>query len=61
MVAGPDGVPALPPGPEAMVTVNNVEGQLRASMIAKLAELVDKHPDESLVVIRRWIAPEERP
>jgi flagellar M-ring protein FliF len=40
-----------------MVTLAKVEGQMRASSIAKLIQLVEKHPDETLTVIRRWLTP----
>lgn len=58
---GQPGQQALP-GPqegEAMVTLAMVEGQMRASSIAKVQQLVDKHPDETLQVVRRWLAPED--
>lgn len=58
---GADGTPAaLPPGAEgdAMVSIAMVEGQMRASSIARLQELVDRHPDEALSVVRRWMTPE---
>lgn len=50
-------VPALE-GSEAMVSLGMVEGQMRASSIARLQDLVEHHPDESLAVVRRWMAPE---
>jgi flagellar M-ring protein FliF len=58
---GTPGAPALPPGAseEAMVSLAMVEGQMRASSLAKLTELVQKHPDETLAVMRRWLTPEE--
>jgi flagellar M-ring protein FliF len=40
---------------ESMVDMANIEGQIRASSIRKLAELVDKHPDESLSIMRSWM------
>jgi len=43
---------------DAMVTIGSVEGQMRASSIARMQELVDLHPDESLAVVRRWMTPE---
>jgi flagellar M-ring protein FliF len=61
-LVGADGVPALPGAEgseEAMVTLAKIEGQMRASSIAKLIQLVEKHPDEALNVIRRWLTPEE--
>ncbi|MBW8270709.1 flagellar basal-body MS-ring/collar protein FliF [Caldovatus aquaticus] len=46
-------------GAEAMVQIANVEGQMRASSLARVAELVGRHPDETLAVLRRWLSPEE--
>lgn len=66
-----DGTPALPghkgaggalaDGNEAtdqMVSIAMVAGQMKASSIAMLQELVDHHPDEALAVVRRWLTPE---
>jgi flagellar M-ring protein FliF len=38
------------------VTMNNIQGQLRASSIRKVTQLVDRHPDTTLGIIRGWIA-----
>jgi flagellar M-ring protein FliF len=38
-----------------MVNIANVEGQLRASSIRRVADLVEKHPDESLAIVRAWM------
>jgi flagellar M-ring protein FliF len=40
---------------ESMVNLANVEGQLRASSIRRVAELVDKHPEESISIVRAWM------
>ena len=40
---------------ESMVNVAQIEGQMRASSLRKLAELVDKHPDETLTIMRGWM------
>ncbi|NKC33996.1 flagellar M-ring protein FliF [Roseomonas sp. BU-1] len=45
---------------EELVDVAMVEGQLRASSLQRVAALVEKHPDEALALVRRWLAPEER-
>jgi flagellar M-ring protein FliF len=44
---------------ESMVNMSNVEGQLRASSIRKLADMVDKHPEESLTIMRGWMSAEQ--
>jgi flagellar M-ring protein FliF len=55
-LAGPGGGM---PGEDEMVSLDNVQGQLRASSIARVNALMDAHPDEGLAVMRRWLAPEE--
>jgi flagellar M-ring protein FliF len=60
---------ALPPPPgkaehdalledQSMVDVANVEGQMRASSIRRVSDLVERHPDETLAVLRGWMAQE---
>ncbi len=65
---GAGGQPALPgqsagatalAGAEEMISLSHVEGQLKASSIAALAEMVSKHPEESVGVMRRWLTPAE--
>ena len=66
-IAGPQGGAGLPmvqggaasSDPESMVSLAMVQGQMRASSINRLQELVDTNPEQSLNVIRRWIAPPE--
>ncbi|MBX6744557.1 MAG: flagellar M-ring protein FliF, partial [Acetobacteraceae bacterium] len=48
---------ALPPA-EGLVSLAHVEGQMRASSLQALVQLVESHPDESLSVLRRWLSPE---
>lgn len=63
----PDGTPLLPgqaanpgePNAEGMVDVARIEGQMRASALAALAQLIDQNTDASVQVIRRWLAPED--
>ena len=43
---------------ESMVNMANVEGQLRASSLRKLSEMVEKHPEESLAIMRGWLTAE---
>ena len=45
---------------DSMVRVDNIEGQLRASSVRRLAELVEKHPEESLSIVRAWMLQEPR-
>ena len=38
-----------------MINIANIEGQMRASSIRKLIDLVQNHPDESLSIVRAWM------
>jgi flagellar M-ring protein FliF len=64
-LAGSGGLPAVAgaAGPEqdGMVTLAMVQGQMRASSINQIQQLVESNPEQSLNVIRRWIAPPEEP
>jgi flagellar M-ring protein FliF len=44
--------------PESMVDVAQIEGQVRASSLRRLGELVDRHPREALAIVRGWLAQE---
>ena len=33
-----------------------IQGQLQASTIEKVGELVDNNPDEAVTIIREWLA-----
>ena len=59
---GPGGAPALAGAgavpllrDESMVSIAQVEGQMRASSVRGIAELADKHPDETLSIVRGWL------
>jgi flagellar M-ring protein FliF len=41
---------------EETLTISNVQGQLRASAIRKVAQLVEQHPDTTLNIIRGWLS-----
>lgn len=43
---------------KTMIEIANIEGQIKASSIRRIAELVDKHPDESLNIVRTWMQQE---
>ncbi len=40
---------------EQMIDLNKVEGRVRASSVRKIGEIVDKHPDEAVAIIRGWL------
>jgi flagellar M-ring protein FliF len=43
---------------ESMVNIAQVEGQMRASSLRKITELVEKHPEETLSIVRGWMVQE---
>ena len=43
---------------ESMVNIAQIEGQMRASSLRRISDLVDKHPEETLSIMRGWIAQE---
>jgi flagellar M-ring protein FliF len=43
---------------ESMVNIAQVEGQMRASSLRRIGELVDKHPEETLSIMRGWMVQE---
>ncbi|MBC7769817.1 MAG: flagellar M-ring protein FliF, partial [Phycisphaerales bacterium] len=46
----------LPPDdPEAVIDIAQIQGRVRASSVKKVAEVVEKHPDESILIIRGWL------
>jgi flagellar M-ring protein FliF len=53
-LAGPGGVPLLED--ESMVDMANIEGQMRASAIRKVSELAERHPEETVNIMRGWLA-----
>ncbi len=47
------------PGPggegEHGIDIAKIEGQVRASSVKKIAEFVEKHPEESVSILRNWL------
>ncbi|MAT34012.1 MAG: flagellar M-ring protein FliF [Ponticaulis sp.] len=45
---------------EHSIDVANVTGQVKASSMKKIAEMIDKHPDESVSILRNWLNESEQ-
>ena len=43
------------PRPEQMIDIAKIEGQVRASSVKKISELVSNHPEEAIAIMRTWI------
>lgn len=46
---------ASPSEMDQRLDIARVEGQVKASSVKKVADFVDKHPDESTTIIRNWV------
>jgi flagellar M-ring protein FliF len=57
--APPPTATALPapniPEPEPLIDVARIHGQVKASSVKKVAEVVEQHPEESVSIIRGWL------
>ena len=54
--------PGMPSEPEAeeeqfeeLIDIDRVEGRVRASAVKKVGEIVEKHPEEALSIVRSWM------
>jgi flagellar M-ring protein FliF len=56
-LAGPAVMPPLLED-ESMVKISQIEGQMRASSLRRITELVEKHPEETLAIVRGWMVQE---
>lgn len=66
---GRPGAPALAPpsgdgasaghggesGENEMIDISQVDGRVKASSIRKIGEIVDKHPEEAVSIVRNWM------
>ena len=58
IMSGAGGVMEQIPGPSAMdqrLDIARIEGQVKASSVKKVADFVEKHPDESTSILRSWV------
>ena len=56
------GLPAagVAPQDDLNIDVARISGQVKASSIKKMSEVVENHPDESLQIIRTWLTEEHK-
>ena len=40
---------------ENMIDIEKVDGQVKTSALNKVSEIVDKHPDEAISILRSWL------
>ena len=56
-LTGPSPVPMAPgmEDSEELINLSMVEGRVKASSVKKIGEIVEKHPEEALAIIRNWL------
>ncbi|MEO5338359.1 MAG: flagellar M-ring protein FliF [Magnetospirillum sp. WYHS-4] len=62
-LTGPGGLPLPVPSEggeegesfEELIDIDRVEGRVKASSVRKVGEIVEKHPEEALAIIRSWM------
>ena len=45
---------------DQLIDISRVEGRVRASAVKKVGEIIDKHPEESVSVLRNWMTQDSR-
>ena len=53
--AGVQGGPETLSELDSMIDLDKVDGQVKTSTLNKVSEIVDKHPDEALSILRNWL------
>ncbi|MCC6470705.1 MAG: flagellar M-ring protein FliF [Alphaproteobacteria bacterium] len=54
MMVGPDGAP-IAVDEESMIDISSIEGRVKASSLKKIGEIVEKHPEEAVSIVRNWM------
>lgn len=50
-IAGPTGGSDI----DSRIDIAKIEGQVKASSIKRVSEFVEKHPEESVAILRNWL------
>jgi flagellar M-ring protein FliF len=53
--AGAGGVSAMESIADAMLDIAQVEGRVQASAVRKIGDIIEKHPEEAVSIIRSWM------
>ena len=54
-LTGPESTPETDTEYEELIDIDRVEGRVKASSVKKVGEIVEKHPEEALSIIRTWM------
>lgn len=51
----PGAAPGAVEEEDPLIDISKVEGRVRKSSVKKIAEIVDKHPEETVAILRQWM------
>lgn len=54
-MAGQPGIFAGMEEDESMINLSNIEGRVKASSLRKIGDIIDKHPEEAVSIMRTWM------
>ncbi|NKD54459.1 MULTISPECIES: flagellar basal-body MS-ring/collar protein FliF [unclassified Haematospirillum] len=54
-LSGPAPIPEEEDISDELIDIDKVEGRVKASSLRKIGEIVDKHPEEAVSIIRNWL------
>ena len=54
-LTGPESTQETDTEYEELIDIDRVEGRVKASSVKKVGEIVEKHPEEALSIIRTWM------
>ena len=56
LTADASGAPQLTgPADDTRIDIARIEGQVKASAVKQVSDFVDRHPDESVSILRSWL------
>ena len=53
--ASPEDLKGVPSNTAKMIDIAQVQGQVHAQSVQKVAELADRNPAETLAIVRTWL------
>lgn len=54
-MGGQPGILAGADEDESMINLSNIEGRVKASSLRKIGDIIDKHPEEAVSIMRTWM------
>ncbi|MDJ0685615.1 MAG: flagellar basal-body MS-ring/collar protein FliF [Alphaproteobacteria bacterium] len=55
VAVGPEAIAEDEEDAESMIDIAHIEGRVKASSMKKIGEIIDKHPEEAVSILRNWM------